>query len=171
MFKQQAIGTDQEVASDFARLVASLDYPLYVVTTTVETESTGCLIGFATQCSIHPPRFLACISKKNHTSLLAVRATVLAVHVVDNENKAIADRFGGETGDEIDKFATVGWRSMAGAPVLTDCDRWFIGSIIERIDLGDHVGYLLEPILVQNGPASEQLTLQQARDIKPGHAP
>ncbi len=59
------------IAAAFARLVATLDYPLYVVTTAVNNEPTGCLIGFATQCSIHPPRFLACISKKNHTFQLA----------------------------------------------------------------------------------------------------
>ncbi len=82
--------------SAFAQLVAALDYPLYVITTAVQGEPTGCLIGFATQCSIHPPRFLACISKKNHTFQLARRATVFAVHVVDEDNKALAEAFGGE---------------------------------------------------------------------------
>jgi flavin reductase (DIM6/NTAB) family NADH-FMN oxidoreductase RutF len=30
-------------------------------------ERAGCLVGFATQCSIQPPRFLACISRENRT--------------------------------------------------------------------------------------------------------
>jgi flavin reductase (DIM6/NTAB) family NADH-FMN oxidoreductase RutF len=171
MVTQPDKDTEPEVASEFAKLLVSLDYPLYVVTTTVATESTGCLIGFATQCSIHPPRFLACISKKNHTVRLAARATVLAVHVVDKSSKALAEHFGSETGDEIDKFRSIGWRSVDGAPVLDDCDRWFIGSIIDWIDLGDHVGHLLAPIRVQNGAAAAQLTFQRARDITPGHAP
>jgi flavin reductase (DIM6/NTAB) family NADH-FMN oxidoreductase RutF len=59
------------MTSPFEQLTATLNYPLYVVTTAVEDERAGCLIGFATQCSIHPPRFLACISKKNHTLALA----------------------------------------------------------------------------------------------------
>ena len=46
------------MTSRFERLVATLDYPLYVVTTALEQQPAGCLIGFATQCSIHPPRFL-----------------------------------------------------------------------------------------------------------------
>lgn len=157
--------------SEFERLVASLDYPLYVVTTAVRNEPTGCLIGFATQCSIHPPRFLACISKKNHTFKLARRAAVFAVHVVDEENKAIAELFGGKTGDEVDKFARVRWHYVDGVPILDDCPHWFTGSVLEQIDLGDHVGHLLEPIKVAAGSVSDQLTYQQARDIKAGHKP
>ena len=159
------------VAQDFARLVKALDYPLYVVTTAVDAEPTGCLIGFATQCSIHPPRFLACISKRNHTFQLAERATVIAVHVIDADNKPLAELFGGLSGDEVDKFAEVGWRYVRGVPVLDDCRRWFIGRILEHIDLGDHMGHLLEPLQVELALDGDQLTYQQARDIEPGHRP
>ena len=157
--------------SPFARLVATLDYPLYVVTTAVQQERSGCLIGFATQCSIHPPRFLACLSKKNHTYRLALRSEVLAVHVVEEKDKGLAELFGGETGDELDKFARTRWHEAHGVPILDDCERWFAGTVLERIDLGDHMGFLLAPIEVEKHAASEQLTYQQARDIDPGHKP
>ena len=158
-------------SSPFARLATHLDYPLYVVTTAVGSERSGCLIGFATQCSIHPPRFLACLSKKNHTYRLALRAAVLAVHVVEEGHKEIADLFGGETGDEIDKFARVPWRELHGVPVLDACERWFAGRVRERIDLGDHVGFVLDPIDFETDEATSQLTFQQARDIEAGHKP
>ena len=159
------------MASRFERLVATLDYPVYVVTTAAEDEPSGCLVGFATQCSIHPPRFLACLSKKNHTLPVARRAKTLAVHVVDKKNKDIAELFGGETGDEVDKFARVLWHFADGVPILDACERWFAGSILEQIDFGDHVGFLLEPIDSMKSATSEQLTFQKARDIEPGHAP
>jgi flavin reductase (DIM6/NTAB) family NADH-FMN oxidoreductase RutF len=159
------------MASRFEQLVATLDYPLYVVTTAFERQPAGCLIGFATQCSIHPPRFLACISKKNHTFSLAVRAPTLAVHIIDKKNKRIAELFGGETGDDVDKFSRVSWHFVHGAPVVDACDRWFVGSVLEQIDLGDHVGFLLEPIDTEQHATSEQLTFQKARDIEPGHKP
>jgi flavin reductase (DIM6/NTAB) family NADH-FMN oxidoreductase RutF len=159
------------MASAFERLVASLDYPLYVVTTAVGDEPTGCLIGFATQCSIHPPRFLACISKKNHTLLLARRAACVAVHIIEEQDKSIAELFGGETGDEVDKFARVSWHWAHGVPILDACQRWFAGSVLEQIDLGDHVGFLLEPIDTEQNASSQQLTFQRARDIEPGHKP
>jgi flavin reductase (DIM6/NTAB) family NADH-FMN oxidoreductase RutF len=159
------------MSSPFERLVATLDYPLYVVTTASGEERSGCLIGFATQCSIHPPRFLACLSKKNHTLPVARRATTLAVHVVDRKDEGIARLFGGETGDEIDKFADVPWHWADGVPILDACERWFVGTVLERIDLGDHVGFLLEPIDTEQSSVSEQLTYQRAREITPGHKP
>ena len=159
------------MASRFERLVATLDYPLYVVTTAVKNEPSGCLIGFATQCRIHPPRFLACISKKNHTFLLARRAATLGVHIIEERDKHIAELFGGETGDAVDKFARVRWHAVDGVPILDACERWFAGSVLDQLDLGDHVGFLLEPIDTQENARSEQLTFQKARDIAPGHKP
>lgn len=158
-------------SSAFTRFATSLDYPLYVATTSVDGQRSGCLIGFATQCSIHPPRFLACISKRNHTFQLAPQASRIAVHVVEETNKPLAELFGGETGDQIDKFSRVRWREVQGVPVLEDCARWFIGSVLQQVDLGDHLGCLLEPLDVEAGAPEAQLTYQQARDISPGHKP
>ena len=39
----------------FDRLVNRLDYPMLVVTAEADGERAGCLVGFATQCSIQPP--------------------------------------------------------------------------------------------------------------------
>jgi flavin reductase (DIM6/NTAB) family NADH-FMN oxidoreductase RutF len=142
-----------------------------VVTTAVDGEPTGCLIGFATQCSIHPPRFLACLSKQNHTYALARRAGILAVHVVDEQAREIARLFGGETGDVTDKFSRVDWRQWHGVPVLSGCERWFAGEVLQQIELGDHVGFLLRPIDAEGAAAGPQLTVQQARDIRAGHRP
>src|SRR5688572_14013023 len=148
------------MASRFERLAATLDYPLYVVTTAFQEQPAGCLVGFATQCSIHPPRFLACISKKNHTFLVALRAPTLAVHIIEEKDKRIADLFGGETGDDVDKFSRVRWYYVSGVPVFDACERWFAGSVLEQIDFGDHLGFLLEPIDTGRDVASEQLTFQ-----------
>lgn len=161
----------QQPLSPFQRLVDTLNYPVYIVTTATRHQRSGCLIGFATQCSIHPPRFLACISKKNRTLEVARQADVLAVHVIDENDRNLAEIFGGETGDEVDKFARVSWHDAHGVPILDACERWFAGTILGRISLGDHVGFLLEPIDAEKGAQSEQLTFQEARSIEPGHPP
>jgi flavin reductase (DIM6/NTAB) family NADH-FMN oxidoreductase RutF len=155
----------------FQRFVAAIDYPLYVVTTAVHEEPSGCLVGFATQCSIHPPRFLVCISKQNHTFQLVHDAAVFAVQAVAASSKPLAALFGGETGDEVDKFARVRWHQVDGVPVLDECARWFTAKVLQQIDLGDHVGHLLEPITVSAEPDRDQLSFQQARDIHAGHKP
>ena len=40
----------------FEKLVALLNYPMFVVTTQSGGVAAGCLVGFASQASIHPPR-------------------------------------------------------------------------------------------------------------------
>lgn len=154
----------------FVPLSRTLDYPLYIVTTRVDGERSGCLIGFATQCSVHPPRFLACLSNKNHTYRLALRAEVLALHVVEERNRELADLFGGETGDEVDKLARCSWHDgPEGVPVLDDCPRWFVGAVRGTVPLGDHVGFLLEPVAAEAAGAPSQLTSQRALDIDAAH--
>jgi flavin reductase (DIM6/NTAB) family NADH-FMN oxidoreductase RutF len=43
---------------EFDAFVAGLDYPMFVVTTAHDGERAGCLVGFTTQVSLHPPRLL-----------------------------------------------------------------------------------------------------------------
>jgi flavin reductase (DIM6/NTAB) family NADH-FMN oxidoreductase RutF len=157
-------------ARDFDDLVGGLDYPMFIATTRAEGELAGCLVGFATQCSIDPPRFLICLSDKNRTCRVARAADALAVHFVPSSAERLAELFGGETGDEVDKFAECEWREgPRGLPILEECDNWFAGAILTRHDLGDHVGFLLDPIEAHSGTPFEEFTFHRARRIEPGH--
>ncbi|MFB7368609.1 flavin reductase family protein [Streptomyces sp. NPDC056222] len=127
-----------------------LDHPVYVVTAAAgDGERAGCLVGFASQCSIEPARFTVWLSRNNHTYLVACRSSHLAVHVLRRAQIETARLFGEETGDEVDKFTRVTWRTgPGGAPVLADARAWFVGRVEERWDGGDHVGFLLTPVAV-----------------------
>jgi flavin reductase (DIM6/NTAB) family NADH-FMN oxidoreductase RutF len=156
----------------FAELVGQLDYSMFIVTTAAGGDRGGCLIGFASQVSIDPPRFLACLSVKNRTARVAAGARVLVVHFVPEDAVELAELFGGETGDEIDKFARCEWRpGPDGAPVLSGLENWFAGRVLERLDFGDHRGFLLEPIDGQVGRGESTLTFRRAKWIAPGHEP
>ena len=157
----------------FVELMGVLDYPMFIVTARVGDRREGCLIGFATQASIDPPRFLAALSDKNRTCELALSADHLAVHLVPADALELAELFGGETGDEVDKFARCRWHDGPhGLPILDDCGDWFVGQILERAVLGDHVGHLLEPVAAAHGASdSRLLSFHSTRSISPGHAP
>jgi flavin reductase (DIM6/NTAB) family NADH-FMN oxidoreductase RutF len=164
--------TASDAAHDaFDRIVGNLDYPMFVVTVAADGERSGCLVGFAAQCSIDPPRFFVWVSKKNHTSRVADRSPVFALHVLRRGDLEIARLFGEHSGDEIDKFARCDWQpGPGGVPVLTGYD-WFAGRVVDRTDSGDHVGYLLD--LLDDGCAERadepQLGFQDVRDFDPGH--
>jgi|SRR5215203_183080 len=162
--------SEERSAAAFNELVSELDYPMFLVTTRAGDELAGCLVGFATQCSIDPPRFLVCLSDKNRTCRIAREADALAVHFVPATGERLAELFGGETGDEVDKFARCEWQEgPAGLPILDECDNWFAGAVLARHKLGDHVGFLLEPIASHNGTPVEEFTFHRARRIDAGH--
>jgi flavin reductase (DIM6/NTAB) family NADH-FMN oxidoreductase RutF len=149
-----------------------MDYPVFVVTAYDGSEPAGCLVGFATQVSIDPPRLLVCLSETNHTIRVAAGAELLAVHALAPEDHPVAEHFGGETADEIDKFAGVRWHpGPGGVPLLDDLPRYVVGRVLERMPLGDHVGHLLMPVAehVAEEAGGAVLTLQDVDDIEPGH--
>ena len=154
----------------FEELVATLDYPMFIVTTAVGDERAGCLVGFVTQTSIHPPRLLVCLSRQNRTYRVALRASLLVVHLVPADAEPLAELFGGETGDVVDKFGRCGWRpGPSGAPVVEGLENWFAGTIEGRFELGDHVGFLLAPIDGEAGRGSQPFSFHRARRIDAGH--
>ncbi|MET9962460.1 flavin reductase family protein [Streptomyces sp. NPDC006326] len=145
---------------------------MYVVTAAAGGERSGCLVGFASQCSIRPPRFMVWLSTANHTFGVARRASYLTVHLLRSDQLALAELFGGETGDRVDKFDRVAWRPGAeGSPVLTDACAWFTGRVESCLEGGDHVGFLLSPT-EESAPLPERPELLRFRDVRhlePGH--
>jgi flavin reductase (DIM6/NTAB) family NADH-FMN oxidoreductase RutF len=164
--------TEPDARAAFEALVGDLDYPMFIATVGAGDERAGCLVGFATQCSIDPPRFLVCISDKNRTYRVAREAEAMAVHFVPRDADDLAELFGAETGDDVDKFARSGWRpGPGGAPILDDCPNWFAGRILDRFEAGDHVGFLLEPIAAQKGDRRPNVRFEQVKQVDPGHEP
>lgn len=154
----------------FDRFVTGLDYPVFVVTAAAGEERAGCLVGFSTQTSIDPPRLLVCLSVANRTTAVARRAEVLAVHLLDDDEHPLAERFGGQTGDEVDKFAGVPWHpGPEGVPILEEAARHVVGRVLDRFELGDHVGHLLAPLEVEAAPTDAPLTFQDVDDVEAGH--
>jgi flavin reductase (DIM6/NTAB) family NADH-FMN oxidoreductase RutF len=163
------MGTDDR---SFERLMGELDYSLLIVTARAEDQRAGCLVGFASQVSIHPPRFLVCLSIKNLTYRVAIRARVLVVHFVPQRAEELAVLFGGETGDDTDKFARCRWREgPEETPVVLELKDWFAGRILQTVDFGDHCGFLLEPLDGEAQRSGDPLTFRRAKRIEPGHEP
>jgi flavin reductase (DIM6/NTAB) family NADH-FMN oxidoreductase RutF len=153
-------------------LVSELDYPMYIVTVAAAGERAGCLVGFTTQCSIDPPRFLVCLSVKNRTYRIAIEtdSEVMVVHLVPENAARLAELFGSETGDDVDKFARCRWRpGPAGVPVLEECGNWFAGRVLRQMDAGDHGAFLLEPFAAESESGEGSFSFHRARRMEPGH--
>lgn len=165
----------QEPDIDLGAFTTALDGPMYVVTAAADGRRAGCLVGFASQCSIDPPRFAVWLSTANHTHAVARRARYLTVHLLRRDQQALARLFGGRTGDTVDKFARVDWRAgREGSPVLSDVADWFTGRIEAVVAGGDHEAFLLAPV-DQSPPAhvpdppAPPLRFRDVRTIEAGH--
>jgi flavin reductase (DIM6/NTAB) family NADH-FMN oxidoreductase RutF len=147
------------------------DPPVAIVTTFDGSERSGCLVGFYSQCSIGPARSMVWLSKSNHTFAVAERSRILAVHLVPESQLPLARLFGEESGDWTDKFARCSWRDGPdGVPLLDDCPDRLVGRVLEHHDPGtDHVGHLLEPILVETGGDGRVLRLRDVDHLDAGH--
>ncbi|MEV5438311.1 flavin reductase family protein [Streptomyces sp. NPDC052682] len=159
--------------ADLETFTGRLDPDMYVVTATAGGERAGCLVGFASQCSIRPVRFAVWLSEANHTYRVARSAEVLAVHLLTREQHALAELFGGRTGDREDKLRHVRCREgHGGAVVLEDAAAWFVGRVVTRVECGgDHVGFVLDPVEWGERPAHDGplLRLHDALGISAGH--
>ena len=155
----------------FADLVAVMDGAVVVVTVAADGERNGCLVGFHAQAGIHPPAYAVWLSVANRTTALAARATHLAVHVLGADQHDLATLFGGTTADDEDKLVHVAWEAgPGGAPLLLTCPNRFVGTIVERLDVGgDHLCVMIHPTAAACPTPAAPLRLGQVTDIDPGH--
>jgi flavin reductase (DIM6/NTAB) family NADH-FMN oxidoreductase RutF len=158
----------------FDILERSIDAPMTVVTAANGAERSGCLVGFWTQCSIHPVRCVIMLSKANHTYRVARFAPTLAVHVLRDHDRGLAERFGAQSVDEVDEFDGLAWNvGPGGAPVLEGVD-WFAGTVGQAYDVGDHVAVVIDVLtnVGTHGRAPEpQLSSRAVAAVPAGHAP
>jgi flavin reductase (DIM6/NTAB) family NADH-FMN oxidoreductase RutF len=158
-------------AAQLSRFLLGGEQPAVIVTAAGDDGRAGCLVGFTTQVSIHPPRLLVLISMKNATYRVADRAAQLAVHLVREERRDLAELFGGETADDgVDKFEHCRWtEGVGGVPLLDDCPDRLIGRVGDRLPMGDHCGFLLDPIVIDLEPDLRPLRLAALAGLRPGH--
>jgi flavin reductase (DIM6/NTAB) family NADH-FMN oxidoreductase RutF len=157
-------------ATTFHSLVGDLEYPMFIVTARADGEPLGCLVGFATQTSIDPPRFAVCLSHKNRTFRHGRDAALLGVHCVPAHAAALAELFGGQTADAVSKFERCQWHEgRGGVPLLDECPNRFVGRVLWRADAGDHDVFLLEPVTAEAAPGEDEFSFHRARRIDAGH--
>ena len=155
----------------FDQIMASVNPPLVVVTTVAEDERAGCLVGFHAQSSIGPERYCVWLSKANHTYRVALRGRHLAVHFLTADDLPMAERFGTQTGEEVDKFAGLDVSvSEYGVPLVDALPNRIV---LERTALlddgGDHVCLMTRVLDARSVGSFTPLRVSDAAHLDPGH--
>ena len=153
--------------------MSRLDQPLAVVTTAAGEERAGCLIGFHAQCSIEPRRYTMWLSKADRTyrARCHCSASRYAIHFLDRSDHDLAELFGGNSGDDLDKFQHCDWSAgPSGVPLLVQVPNRLVLGRVALLDEGsDHVCLVTEPLEASSGPHFTPLRLSDAGDITTSH--
>ena len=155
----------------FDALMADVDPVMIIVTTASDGVRAGCLVGFHTQCGIDPVEYAVWLSKANNTYRIGALSETFAVHVLAKEHHDLAELFGGQTEEEVDKFQRCDWTpGPDGVPLLDAVADRFVATRHAWLDPGaDHVCLVLRPVLAEHGDADDWFRLADASAIEPGH--
>ena len=126
-------------ADAFGRIVAAIDYPMYVVTTRGSTDSRTCgLPGRIRRPGQYRARrfWWHCRDKTTHTGSPGRNASggSPVAEGCNGTRRAIR----GSTEDSIDKFSRCEWTEGGEHAHSGGATAWFVGRIHARWDFGDH---------------------------------
>ncbi len=144
---------------------------MVVVTTARGDDRAGCLVGFHGQSSIEPRRYSVWLSRVNRTYRVARLASHVAVHFLTDGDRALAELFGADTGDDVDKFTRTPWTpGPAGVPLLDACPHRLVGRRVTLLeDGGDHACFVAEPIQADSPGRFTPLRLSAVATLPAGH--
>jgi len=121
--------------------MAHMTYGIYVLTTRLEDIINGMIVSWVTQVSYDPPLIQVAVHPNRYTHDLLMKSGHFALHVLDNTQKALVDRFKGP--DSRARFEDISWKDgITGCPVLSDCMGAMECRIIEHLAPGNHTLFI-----------------------------
>lgn len=97
-----------------------------------------------TSVSLEPPLVLVCVGRRMSAYATIARAERLAIHVLGAEQGEVARRLATSGLDGAGRLAGIGWEpDTDGTPLIAGCAAAIRGPIVERIEAGDHVIFLV----------------------------
>ena len=95
---------------------------------------------------------------------------MLGVHAVPADAEDLAELFGGETGDEMDKFARTAWHEgPEGVPILDRCENWFAGRVLGPLRRRRPRRVPARAGRGRRPARQDEFTFHRAKRIDPGH--
>ena len=94
----------------------------------------------------------------------------MGLHLLGEDQVDFARLFGEETGDLVDKFASVDWRlGSTGAPLLVEAAVSMEGQILGHFSVGDHEAFLMRGRALGRRRPSWLLMYRSTATAEPGH--
>lgn len=156
--------------AQISKVYAQLDPPLWLVTAAHGTQHGGFIATTVAQASIvsELPRQLITVNKRHFTHTLIEGSGAFAMHLIDETQLDLVWRFGLQSGRDIDKFASLPFRTgETGSPLLPGLLAWFDCRVEGRMDSGDRTVYLAAVVDGRLERSDPPLTSRRFFEIAP----
>ncbi len=124
----------------------NITYGLYVITVSVNGRDNGCIADTLSQVTVEPERVSLCIEKDTLTcEMLSTSRKFTASIISKDADKSIFQRFGFQSGRDVDKFADfadVKRVSNGTLAVTVGTNAYISADVVDSIDLGTHILFI-----------------------------
>lgn len=132
--------TDESVFKSIFRRHAS---GVAIVACTIDGTPYGFTATSFTSVSAHPPRVMFSVAANASVAPALARCATVSITLLAHDQAEVSRRFASRG---VDRFATGGWTTFGGDPVMSDGVSWLHGPVEQRFDIG---GSLLVLVRVQ----------------------
>ncbi|HTX07784.1 MAG TPA: flavin reductase family protein [Solirubrobacteraceae bacterium] len=158
--------TDGGVDPDsFRRALGCFLTGVTIVTTIgADGQPIGMTANSFTSVSLDPPLVLVSVARSAASFAAMEQAQRYAVHILHRHQHDVSSAFARSAAGGAQKFDGVAWHSSAdGLPVLDEYLARIDCTITQRVELGDHVGYIARVDAAEAGRGSGPLAFFRGR--------
>jgi len=129
-----------------SKAMYAISYGLFVVTACEGGKHNGCITNTVIQVTNDPNRISVAVNKNNHTCGMIERSGRFTANVIaENATFDLFQRFGFQSGREVDKFAGFAgaWAGESGPMIVFEgTNAWISAEVEQTIDLGTHMLFI-----------------------------
>ena len=133
-----------------SKAMYALSYGLFVLSTRLGEKDSGCIINTGMQVTTEPNRVVFTVNKGNYTHDMLLESKRFTLSVLSEEaDFSLFQRFGFQSGREVDKFAGLEKAVRGENEVLRPTqgvNAWISGWVVSTMDLGTHTLFLADVV-------------------------
>jgi flavin reductase (DIM6/NTAB) family NADH-FMN oxidoreductase RutF len=134
---------------------------VFVISVDKAGRPNGMVAGWHTKCSMEPPLFAVCLSKKGNTNSLIRESREFVVAVPGKGLEKELLFFGSSHGDKVDKFkdsgVATGKAKCVRSPLLADATFNLECALEKEVDCGDHFLFVGRVLAAHANPGKKVL--------------
>ncbi len=129
------------------KVLQTLSYGVYVITTSDKGRGTGCIANSVMQITSSPATLAVSMNHGNYTNSCIQECGKFAVSILSEQSdRSIIGTFGFQSGKETNKLASVDFTLKEGLPIITDSCGYIVCRVIGKMETTTHTVFLGEII-------------------------